>query len=148
MADFVAPEVEKGAASRVFSNRNVEPLYLEDLEPLTEDGIILHCETSWTAPKGLDGMRVLIAYESQGSWGCDSSGWFLLLKGDDLYEVHGSHCSCYGFEDQWTPEKTTVEYLLSQKFSFSCGGYDFAPEQNRQQVRAWLMANLMLVEPS
>ena len=37
---------------------------------------------------------------------------FVLLKIDGvLYEVHGSHCSCYGLEDQWDPEETTIEAL-------------------------------------
>ena len=31
-----------------------------------------------------------------------------------LYEVHGSHCSCYGLEDQWGPEETTVVALRFQ----------------------------------
>jgi hypothetical protein len=28
-----------------------------------------------------------------------------------LYEVRGSHCSCYGLEDQWQPEETFIEAL-------------------------------------
>jgi len=28
----------------------------------------------------------------------------------ELYEVHGSHCSCYGLEDQWEPEQTSLDY--------------------------------------
>jgi hypothetical protein len=28
-----------------------------------------------------------------------------------LYEVNGSHCSCYGLEDQWDPELTSREAL-------------------------------------
>jgi hypothetical protein len=37
---------------------------------------------------------------------------FVLLKIDGvLYEVHGSHCSCYGLEDQWELEETTIEAL-------------------------------------
>lgn len=31
-----------------------------------------------------------------------------------LYEVSGSHCSCYGLEDQWEPEETTVETLRAR----------------------------------
>jgi hypothetical protein len=31
-----------------------------------------------------------------------------------LYEVNGSHCSCRGLEDQWSPEETTVTALLSR----------------------------------
>jgi len=37
---------------------------------------------------------------------------FVLLKIDGmLFEVHGSHCSCYGLEDQWELEPTTIEAL-------------------------------------
>lgn len=34
----------------------------------------------------------------------------------NLYEVTGSHCSCMGFEDQWKPQITSKEYLLSQNY--------------------------------
>lgn len=69
---------------------------------------------------------ILIAYESVGPWGCDSSSWFLLKDREtgEYYENHAGHCSCYGFEGQFRPEKTSLEYLKSDKFSFSAGGYD------------------------
>jgi len=28
-----------------------------------------------------------------------------------LYEIHGSHCSCYGLETQWKPQRVTVKAL-------------------------------------
>lgn len=42
----------------------------------------------------------------------DYSGnsYVLFIGNDDkLYEVYGSHCSCYGLEDQWSIEETTLE---------------------------------------
>lgn len=43
------------------------------------------------------------------------SGYAFVLYRDKtdgkLYEVNGSHCSCYGLEGQWSPEDTTVEVL-------------------------------------
>ncbi|KKN63679.1 hypothetical protein LCGC14_0499080 [marine sediment metagenome] len=100
-------------------------LALEDLagadETLVRDHIVCEFEIE---EKELDGFEVLIAYESCGSWGCDSSNWFLLRKDGQLYENHGSHCSCNGFEEQWAPEETSVDYLLSEKFYFPSGGYD------------------------
>lgn len=30
-----------------------------------------------------------------------------------LYEVHGSHCSCYGLEGQWEPKQVTARDILS-----------------------------------
>ncbi len=40
-----------------------------------------------------------------------SGSSYVLFEGIDgkLYEVYGSHCSCYGLEDQWSIEETTVE---------------------------------------
>jgi hypothetical protein len=30
-----------------------------------------------------------------------------------LYEVHGSHCSCYGLEDQWKPDAVSIQNIVS-----------------------------------
>jgi len=30
---------------------------------------------------------------------------------DKMYMVEGSHCSCYGLENQWTPIETTKETI-------------------------------------
>ena len=49
-------------------------------------------------------------------WDEDYSGsaYVLFRKDGKLWEVYGSHCSCYGLEDQWDPEETTEEYLKSR----------------------------------
>lgn len=57
----------------------------------------------------LEGCQVLVAMYSQGSY--EGTAFVLFAKGDVLYEVHGSHCSCYGLEEQWDPEETTHEAL-------------------------------------
>lgn len=44
-----------------------------------------------------------------------------------LYEVNASHCSCYGLEEQWEPEETSLEYFLE-----------------RQERNAYVDTNLML----
>jgi hypothetical protein len=36
---------------------------------------------------------------------------YFFEKNGILYEVSGSHCSCYGLEDQWEPEETSIESL-------------------------------------
>lgn len=38
----------------------------------------------------------------------------IFIKNGKLYEVNGSHCSCYGLEEQWLPEETLLEALLSR----------------------------------
>lgn len=38
---------------------------------------------------------------------------FVLFEEDNkLYEVNGNHCSCYGLEDKWNPEATSITALL------------------------------------
>lgn len=124
-------------------NINLPLLALEDFANMgtaeVREKITADFET--TLPANLE---VLIAYMSVGSWGCDSSAWFLLRERgtQNLFEVSGSHCSCYGFEDQWKPEPTTREYLKSDKFSFSCGGYDDNENANKEAVKKYLAENL------
>jgi hypothetical protein len=40
-----------------------------------------------------------------------------------LYEVNGSHCSCYGLEGQWTPEETDVKVLRHRLTEGTLGSY-------------------------
>ena len=49
---------------------------------------------------------ILFASYLQGYY--DGSALVLFERGGKLYEVNGSHCSCYGLEDQWEPEETSM----------------------------------------
>lgn len=57
----------------------------------------------------------------------DYSGeaYVLCSKDGILYEVEGSHCSCYVLEDQWKPAEVTVAYLRNRLekgcFTNGCG---------------------------
>jgi len=116
-------------------------LYLEDLATYTQEDVYKHISDNYEVPLSeVKKYQVLVAYESVGSWGCDSSSWFLLRdrKSGNLYETHGSHCSCYGFEGQFEPEETTVEYLQSDKFYLSCGGYDNDRDGNIAKVKSYI----------
>lgn len=62
---------------------------------------------------------VEILFAAYGSGGYDGDAFVLYREGGRLYEVNGSHCSCYGLEDQWEPEETTVESLKSRKYILS-----------------------------
>lgn len=57
----------------------------------------------------LDGATVLLA--SYGTPSYQGYAFVLFERDGKLYEVNGSHCSCYGLEGQWEPEETTVEAL-------------------------------------
>ena len=103
----------------------------------------------------LDNLDVLIAYESVGSWGCDSTSFFVFKDKATgiLYEMHGSHCSCYGFEGQFRMEETTIEALKSrveharsrnqdeedEHSIFSMGGYDGDATNNAKAVNEYII---------
>jgi hypothetical protein len=121
----------------------LKQLFLEDLAKKTDAEVRAVLLNDYQATQEeLDRFNILIAYESTGSWGCDSSAWYLLRdkKTKALFEVHASHCSCYGFEGQFKPEPTTLKYLKSEKFHFCCGGYDSNGSGNKQQARDFISA--------
>lgn len=53
--------------------------------------------------------NILLASYETGNW--EGEAFVLLEKEGKLYEINASHCSCYGLEDQWSPEETTVDEL-------------------------------------
>lgn len=53
-----------------------------------------------------EGVRILFAdYEQQDY---DGTAFVFFLRRGKFYVVHGSHCSCYGLEEQWDPEEITI----------------------------------------
>lgn len=136
----------------------MERLFLEDLKDYTLEEVVKHLKNEYCGREdnyaytgeididqsAVNNYDIIIAYESVGSWGCDSSSFFLLRSKLDskLYEVHGSHCSCFGFEGQFEPKESSYEYLSSDKFYFSCGGYDTNDDLNRALVKEFISDKL------
>ena len=79
----------------------------------------------------LRGVNILLA-----SYGCanyEGAAFVLFEKDKKLFEVNAYHCSCYGLENQWEPEETTVEALRHRLVSGELGrdnysGNEFADE--------------------
>lgn len=134
---------------------------LEDLKDMTEQEVIQHLVSEYSgaekydtpneeqvqkAKEMLEQHEVIIAYESVGSYGCDSSSFFLLKhkETEKLFEVHGSHCSCYGFEGQLELEETNIEALKHRVVNggnvFYCGGYDENETENQKIVNSFIEA--------
>lgn len=60
--------------------------------------------------KDQEGVYILLACYACEAY--EGSAFVLFMKDDrKLYEVNGSHCSCYGLEGQWEPEETSVKAL-------------------------------------
>lgn len=140
-------------------------LAIEDLLGRTEDKVKQHIADNYAKEpydkeaakpimERLERLDVLIAYESVGSWGCDSTSFFVFKDKETgvLYEMHGSHCSCYGFEGQFGLEETTIEALKSrveyarsrnqddedEHAIFSIGGYDSDATNNARIVNNYI----------
>ena len=66
--------------------------------------------------RDLDDTQILIAdYQCEDFEGVA----FVLFRRDGkLYEVHGSHCSCHGLQDQWEPQEATLEALRMRRFTW------------------------------
>ena len=69
----------------------------------------------------LKGCEILYAYYSYEDYSGEA---LVILSNPDnhtLYEVNGSHCSCYGLEGQWEMEETTYEALMKRESEFFNG---------------------------
>jgi hypothetical protein len=53
----------------------------------------------------------IILYASYDIDGYDGSAHVIFYKDENLYEVNGGHCSCYGLEGQWDPEIIDLEVI-------------------------------------
>ena len=52
-----------------------------------------------------------ILFASYGYANSSGDAWVLFEKDGKLFEVNGSHCSCYGLEGQFEPEETDLKAL-------------------------------------
>ena len=75
----------------------------------SENDIILNFQIDASA---LDGIEIIYAEYDQECY--EGYAFILFRKDGKLYEVNGSHCSCYGLEGQWSPEETTLAAMLAR----------------------------------
>lgn len=91
-------------------------------------GIFLHdfsCEEDVfsqfeTKDEGREGVRILFATYTYENY--SGSAFVLLEKDGKLFEVNGSHCSCYGLEGQWALEEADKDALLHRLRKGDMGG--------------------------
>lgn len=79
-----------------------EPQYLHDWKEHGRDGMISDFGIS---EDRLSGMNILVASYTYECWSGDA--YVLLEQGGTLYEVHGSHCSCFGLSENGIGGETT-----------------------------------------
>jgi hypothetical protein len=56
-----------------------------------------------------------ILFASYGGRACEGDATVIFERGGKLFEVHGTHCSCFGLEDGWQPEETSWAALAMRK---------------------------------
>jgi hypothetical protein len=56
-----------------------------------------------------------LLFASYGGGAYEGDAVVIFQKDGKLYEVHGSHCSCNGLEEQWEPEETSWAALAMRE---------------------------------
>lgn len=93
-------------------------LYLNDLKDMLENDVKNYLVEAYKADENeVDKYDILIGCEQE--WAYEGYSWYLLRNkiSNELFEVNGAHCSCYGYEGQFEPQLITVEYLKSTHFN-------------------------------
>ena len=108
-----------------------ESLYINDwsnLEDLTKDFEL--------SPQGLEDCKILFA-----SYGCEcytGEAFVLVAKNNELFEVNGSHCSCYGLENQWSLEEVVLKELEHRLVSGRLGTSDYCGNAFAKELKEFL----------
>ncbi|WP_056683784.1 hypothetical protein [Cytobacillus solani] len=89
-----------------------------------ETGPLAHLKSDFEIDdQTLEGVEIMLAFYTYEDYSGDA---FVLFRNDSqLYEVNGSHCSCYGLEGQWEPEETTIDVLEHRLNEGSLGVDDY-----------------------
>ncbi len=117
-----------------------EDVYLSDRFPLGEEDAA-RLEAALASDRWRDVEVLLAAYCCENY----SGDAFVLFRRDGkLYEVNGSHCSCYGLgqqtisgdrETQWEPEETTIAALRHRLDNGSLGNEDYGDNKFANELR-------------
>ncbi|MCY9107253.1 hypothetical protein [Bacillus atrophaeus] len=58
----------------------------------------------------------------------------LFEKDGELYEVNGSHCSCYGLEGQYSPEVVVLSELENRLVNGTFGEDDWSDNNFKKEL--------------
>lgn len=106
-------------------------MYLGDFASRSEVEDQFHCKIP------IDEKILLAVYTQE----CYEGSAFVLVQNvvtGNLFEVNGSHCSCYGLEDQWEPEAVNVRALRNRMKDGHVGPYEIDIKADLEKVLAGL----------
>ena len=81
----------------------------------------------------LEQCKILLAWYGYECY--DGQAFVLFERDGKLYEVNGGHCSCFGLEGQWEPERTSVKELRYRMKQGSLGEGSYSDETFAPQLK-------------
>lgn len=84
-----------------------------------------------------DGVDILFA--SYGYQNYQGDAFVLFEQEGNLFEVNGSHCSCYGLEGQWDPTPVSVEELEHRLKNGHLGKDEYTGNHFAEELEAFLI---------
>lgn len=79
-----------------------------------------------------------ILFASYGEDNYSGDAWVLFEQNNKLYEVNGSHCSCYGLEGQWEPEEVNLPELENRLINGTFGEYGWSGNEFKTELIEFL----------
>ena len=81
-------------------------------------------------------VNILFASYSYANYSGDA--WVLFEQDGQLFEVNGSHCSCYGLEGQWNKEPVVLEELKNRLEKGNLGTEDYCGNEFAAELKVFL----------
>ena len=95
------------------------------------------------------GDDIHILYAEYDNSDYSGSAFVVFMQNGKLFEVNGSHCSCYGLEGQWDPEATTwasLKYTMDNGRKFDHTDPEFKALVLRSVVHSVMDSQAKLFE--
>lgn len=81
-------------------------------------------------------IHILLA--SYGTGNYEGDAFVLFERNGKLFEVYGSHCSCYGLEDQFNPEESSLESLQHRLIEGKLGASNYCGNEFSTELKQLL----------
>jgi len=79
-----------------------------------------------------------ILFASYGTDNYSGDAFVLFERDGKLYEVNGSHCSCFGLEGQFEPEETTLKALEMRLTKGAMGVDDYSDNEFANELKTFI----------
>lgn len=110
---------------------NQQPVFLNDWKEDGINGLITDFEIS-----KLPVPNVLFGSYSYENYSGDA--WVLVEENGKLFEVNGSHCSCYGLEQQWEKEEVCLPELEQRIVKGTFGTDSYCSNEFKNELLTFL----------